>query len=133
MAVSTFYSYDTEALHRLDELEFKICSYQGCSCQAQWIEEYLDLGLAYADTSPKAWQANSIQRLFNTLVAAIRNPNASTLWRYQCIEYLYQPFFVLKQLYQQPPLKKCYLCNLLRSYNEVQPYANKLDRSLHRF
>ncbi len=133
MTASTVFSYDTEALHRLSELEFIICSYQGCSCQAGWIEEYLDLGLSYAGSSPKAWQANSIQRLFNTLIKAIRNPQASTLWRYQCLEYLYQPFFVLKQLYQQPQLKKCYLCDLLRCYNEVQPYANKLDRPLHSF
>ncbi len=132
MPAATTYSYNPEAIHRLSELEFKICSYQGCACQAKWIEEYLDLGLAHANSSPNAWQANSIQRLFNTLLKAIRNPQASSSWRYQCLDYLYQPYFVLKQLYQQQPLRKCYLCNLLRSYNEVQPFTNKLDRQLRR-
>src|SRR5690554_6039239 len=61
MPAATIYSYNPEAIHRLSELEFKICSYQGCACQARWIEEYLDLGLAHANSSPNAWQANSTQ------------------------------------------------------------------------
>lgn len=133
MTVTTLFPYEIKALHRLIELEHTIGTYQGCECQAHWIEEYLDLGLYCADKSPKAWQANAVQRLFNTLINAIRNPNASSFWRNQCFEYLYQPFFVLQQLYQQSDIQKCYLCNLLRSYNEAQPYSNKLDRIARNF
>ena len=120
MSSSVIHSQNTEALHRLNELELQICSYQGCACQARLLEEYLDIGLEYAGSSPKAWQANFMQRLFNTLVKAIQNPGASKRWRNQCLDYLYQPFFVLLHLYQQAPLKKCYLCGLIQSYNEIQ-------------
>ena len=120
MSPSFIHTQNTEALHRLNELELQICSYQGCSCQAGLLEEYLDIGLDYAYTSPKQWQASFIQRLFNTLITAIQSPSASTAWRYQCLDYLYQPFFVLLQLYQQSPLKKCYLCGLIQRYNQAQ-------------
>lgn len=120
MSSSFIHSQNTEVLLRLNELELQICSYQGCSCQAVLLEEYLDIGLDFAHTSPKPWQANFIQRLFNTLISAIQSPSASAAWRHQCLDYLYQPFFVLLQLYQQSPFKKCYLCGLIRSYNEAQ-------------
>lgn len=120
MSLPVIHSNNSATLHRLTELELQICNYQGCSCQARLLEEYLDLGLEYAHSSPPPWQANSIQRLFNTIVKAIQSPCTSRSWRQQCLDYLYQPFFVLLQLYQQQPLKKCYLCGLIQSYNAVQ-------------
>lgn len=111
--------YSPELL-RLCELETQICSYQGCACQAQWLEEYLDLGLAIADGTPETWQAGWLQRLFNTLSRAIKNPVSSQAWRQQCIDYLYLPFFALSQIYTQQPGKTCHLCSLMKQYRHCE-------------
>ena len=107
-------------LLRLDELEAQICSYQGCAGQAQWLEEYLDLGLDLASKVPESWQEGWLQRLFNTLSRAIASPLASGTWRGQCIDYLYQPFFVLSQMYRAKPQKSCQLCLLMKKYRSAE-------------
>lgn len=107
-------------LHRLSELELQICTYQGCACQATWLEEYLDLGLNIASNKPEPWQEGWMQRLFNTICRAVNNPAASMAWRNQCVDYLYQPFFVLVQMYRQHPQKSCHLCELLKQYAQYE-------------
>lgn len=104
-------------LYRLCELETQICSYRGCACQSQWLEEYLDLALEIASDKPEPWQEGWVQRIFNTLSRAINNPTASLAWRKQCYDYLYQPFFVLLQIYKQRPQQHCRLCQLLKQYH----------------
>ncbi|MFY9180313.1 MAG: hypothetical protein WAO12_11135 [Venatoribacter sp.] len=106
-------------LQRLNELESQICSYQGCACQAGLLEEYLDLGLEATSSQPATWQEGWLQRIFNTLSLAVKNPSSSSSWRKQCLDYLYQPFFALAHIYKQQPQKTCHLCELLKRYETL--------------
>ncbi len=108
------------AQSRLEQLEQQIRSYDGSDLHDDWLNEYLDLGLELAcfasERHLKPLQESWLNRLYNTLRDAALNPAASYRWRHLCLDYLYQPFFVLNQLYRQQPGRSFRLRSLLHEF-----------------
>lgn len=112
---------------RLEQLELKIRDHQGPDLHADWLNEYLDLGLELASASQdirlKQLQEGWLRRVYNTLRDAALNPKASGSWRHQCLDYLYQPFFVLSQIYRQEPSRLYRLRTLKNEFATVSRLA----------
>ena len=106
--------------HRLEQLEQQIRSYAGNEPHADWLNEYLDLGLEMAcvasERQLQPLQESWLNRLYNTLRDAAVNPAAGSHWRHLCLDYLYQPFFVLSHLYRQQPGRSFRLRSLLHEF-----------------
>ncbi|QQD23226.1 hypothetical protein GJQ55_01500 [Venatoribacter cucullus] len=94
-------------VQQLEQLEQQIRSHKGLELHADWLNEYLDLGLEMACTAGQrqltALQESWLTRLYNTLRDAALNTSLPSTWRQLCLDYLYQPFFVLSHLYREQP------------------------------
>lgn len=93
-------------MHRVQQLEHSICT-QGEAKQAHWLDEYIALGLEYAEdakihNNPQQ-QENWLKRLYLTLAKATQSLSLPHSWRLQCEDYLYQPLFALKHLHKNQP------------------------------
>lgn len=115
---------------RLAELELCIQHYQGQDNQSHWLNEYLDIGLSLAaepcQCYSEVWQENWLVRLYSCLLTAANNPQASSTWRKQCFEYLYQPFFALTQFYSNEQAKPMRLVALLDEFNRSHKASQQL-------
>lgn len=114
---------------RLQQLELQITAYADEQPHAEWLNEYLDLGLNLAchagERCLNALQTSWIRRLYHTLREAALNTRASSHWRALCLDYLYQPYFVLQQLYKTNPASHSQLCSLTHEFRTI-------DRCCHR-
>lgn len=108
---------------RLEQLEGLIRHYNGHDLHADWLNEYLDLGLELASFAGhrqlQPLQESWLTRLYNTLRDGALNPLADGHWRHLCLDYLYQPFFALTQIYRQQPGKRFRLLALRNEFSTL--------------
>ncbi|UXD88797.1 hypothetical protein [Thalassolituus hydrocarboniclasticus] len=113
---------------RLAQLEMQIRAYQGCELHPEWLNEYLDLGLELAcraaERQLQPLQESWLTRMYNTLRDATFNPCASSNWRCQCLDYLYQPFFALQHIYRSQPERRNHLRMLVHEFTLASRYLN---------
>ncbi len=109
------------AEQRLTLLEQQITAYEQDLPRADWLNEYLDLGLELASQAGErclqALQTSWIRRIYHTLLLASLNTHASGQWRSLCSDYLYQPYFVLQQIYKSSPAQHARLCHLQHEFH----------------
>lgn len=107
----------TRLLQRFDCLEQQIEQHRGHEIHAEWLDEYLEIGLELASQS--AVPTTDITRLYTTLQRSAMNTQADKHWRKICLDHLYQPFFVLKQLYCNDPKRYASLRSLLNDFSRL--------------
>ncbi len=69
-----------------------------------WLNEYLDIGLELADIARQnqlsSLQESWLKRLYRFLRDTAFRLDCCECCRTQCLEYLYQPYFALRHVYQ---------------------------------
>jgi hypothetical protein len=129
MSVSNIQLSQAEQMNRFHHLEDTIrhcpCEIQLVALQEAHLNEYIDLAL---DMASKAGLFNNIQlqeswlkRIYNTLLATTLDLVEPEHWRKICSEYLYQPLFALKHLYQ----------NNAQSQRRIQTLYQELSVTSH--
>lgn len=87
------------------------------------LNEYLDLALeeALRAGSKQLWplQESWLARIYSTLRQAALNSHSCMSWRCLCFDYLYQPFFVLQEVYRQTPSRRHKLLTLLHEFRTL--------------
>lgn len=112
---------------RLEKLENTIRTYHGDKPHIEWLNDYLDMGLELAQEAGERnltrLQESWLRRIYNTLRDTGVNVSCNEVWRHQCLEYLYQPFFALQHLYRAQPGGGSRIKTLSRDYSFISRYV----------
>ncbi|MBM97172.1 MAG: hypothetical protein CMI09_15145 [Oceanospirillaceae bacterium] len=94
----------SDQIERLEQLEHSLRNSLSDACLRRWLEEYIDIGLELADTArtkhQHVLQESWLKRLFSFLRDTAFRQDCRPLCRHLCLEYLYQPYFALRHVYQ---------------------------------
>lgn len=93
-----------EQIHRLEQLEFSLQNSHSDVSLRRWLDEYMDIGLELADMArrknQKVLQESWLKRVYRFLRDTAFRQNCRPIFRHYCLEYLYQPYFALRYVYQ---------------------------------
>ncbi|MFL0807448.1 MAG: hypothetical protein K6L60_09185 [Oceanobacter sp.] len=93
-----------EQIQRLEQLEFSLQNSQSDVSLRRWLDEYMDIGLELADLArrknQKVLQESWLKRVYRFLRDTAFRHNSRPIFRHYCLEYLYQPYFALRYVYQ---------------------------------
>lgn len=108
---------------RLLVLEQQLTSNRQTRSAEPLLNEYLDLALneALQAGSRQLWllQESWLTRVYATIRQAALNSQSCMSWRCLCFDYLYQPFFVLQEVYRQTPSRRHKLLTLLHEFRTL--------------
>lgn len=98
-------SYSNSAqIQRFEQLEFSLRNSQSDASLRLWLDEYLDIGLELADIArrknQKVLQESWLKRVYCFMRDTAFRQNCRPIFRHYCLEYLYQPYFALRHVYQ---------------------------------
>lgn len=104
-AETAFVAYSASSqIERLEQLEDLLRNSLTDASLRNWLEEYMDIGLELANAAhckhQLVLQESWLKRLFCFLRDTAFRQDCRPLCRHLCLEYLYQPYFALRHVYQ---------------------------------
>lgn len=94
----------SDQIDRLEQLEGTLKNHMSYASLCPCLEEYLDIGLELANEAHQkrqlVLQESWLKRLFCFLRDTAFRQDCHPECRKQCLDYLYQPYFALRHIYQ---------------------------------